>query len=72
MLKFNQVSRWTLAIFVGFSAVLLYTESSWLKAGQPGKHGMIATTERAVWHLHDGRLRYCIIRSAEIFCIEEK
>ena len=72
MFKSNQARAWALAIFFGFSAFLLYTESTWLKAGQPAKHGMIATTERAVWHLQDGRLRYCIIRSAEIFCIEEK
>ena len=72
MFKFNQTRQWALAIFLGFTAVLLYTETASLKAGQPAKHGMIATTERAVWHLQDGRLRYCIIRSAEIFCIEEK
>ena len=72
MFKFNQAKQWLLAIFFGVAAVLLYTETAWLKAGQPLKNGMIATTERAVWHLQDGRLRYCVIRSAEIFCIEEK
>ena len=63
---------WTLAIVVGVAAVLLYAQTSSLEAGQPAQQGMIATTKNAVWHLEDGRLRYCVIRSAEIVCVEEK
>jgi len=63
---------WTSAIVVGIAAVLLYSQTSSLEAGQPAKQGMIATTKNAVWHLENGRLRYCVIRSAEIVCVEEK
>ena len=32
----------------------------------------IATTKNAVWHLRNGKLRYCMIRSSEIVCVEEQ
>ena len=72
MFHVNQTKLWTSAIVVGIAAVLLYSHTSSLEAGQPAQHGMIATTDNAVWHLQDGRLRYCVIRSAEIVCVEEK
>ncbi len=72
MFSLKHASMLVFAIVLGFAAVFVYVNSSALQAGEPDNHEMIATTDKAVWHLKDGRLRYCIIRSSEIFCIQEK
>ncbi len=72
MFKVNQTRVLAAAIAVGVAAVALYAQTSALEAGEPDHREMIATTDKAVWHLKDGRLRYCMLRSSEIFCIEEK
>ena len=63
---------WGLFILIAIGAAVIHLQSAGVEADEPINREMIATTDKAVWHLKDGNLRYCIIRSSEIFCVEEK
>ena len=62
---------WSLVLLIGIGAAVIHLQPAGLEADEPVHREMIATTDKAVWHLKDGQLRYCIIRSSEIFCVEE-
>ena len=64
-------NQWGLALLIAVGAAVIHLQPVGLEADEPVHREMIATTDKAVWHLKDGKLRYCIIRSSEIFCIEE-
>ena len=63
MFNLKLTTPWGLVLLIAIVATAIHL--------QPAGLEMIATTDKAVWHLKDGQLRYCIIRSSEIFCIEE-
>ena len=60
-----------LVVLIAVGAAVIHLQPAGLEADEPVHREMIATTDKALWHLKDGKLRYCIIRSSEIFCIEE-
>ena len=64
-------NQWGLVLLIAIVAAVIHLQPAGLEADEPVHREMIATTDKAVWHLKDGKLRYCIIRSSEIFCIEE-
>ncbi len=64
MFNIKFTNQWGLVLLIAVGA-------AGLEADEPVHREMIATTDKALWHLKDGKLRYCIIRSSEIFCIEE-
>ena len=64
-------NQWGLVLLIAVGAAVINLQPVSLEADEPVHREMIATTDKAVWHLKDGKLRYCIIRSSEIFCIEE-
>ena len=64
-------NQWGLVLLIAVGAAVIHLQPVGLEADEPVHREMIATTDKAVWHLKDGNLRYCIIRSSEIFCIEE-
>jgi len=64
-------NQWGLVLLIAVGAAVIYLQPVGLEADEPVHREMIATTDKALWHLKDGKLRYCIIRSSEIFCIEE-
>ena len=64
-------TSWSLVLLIAIAAAVIYLQPAGLEADEPVHREMIATTDKAVWHLKDGKLRYCIIRSSEIFCVEE-
>ena len=64
-------NQWGLVLLIAVGAAVIHLQPVGLEADEPVHREMIATTDKAVWHLKDGKLRYCIIRSSEIFCIEE-
>ena len=64
-------NQWGLVVLIAVGAAVIHLQPVGLEADEPVHREMIATTDKAVWHLKDGKLRYCIIRSSEIFCIEE-
>ena len=68
-IKFN--NQWGLVVLIAVGAAVIHLQPAGLEADEPVHREMIATTDKALWHLKDGKLRYCIIRSSEIFCIEE-
>ena len=64
-------NQWGLVLLIAVGAAVIHLQPAGVEADEPIHREMIATTDKAVWHLKDGKLRYCIIRSSEIFCIEE-
>ena len=64
-------TSWSLVLLIAIGAAVIHLQPAGLEADEPVHREMIATTDKAVWHLNDGKLRYCIIRSSEIFCVEE-
>ena len=64
-------TSWSLVLLIAIGAAFIHLQPAGLEADEPVHREMIATTDKAVWHLKDGKLRYCIIRSSEIFCVEE-
>ena len=64
-------NQWGLVLLIAVGAAVIHLQPVGLEADEPVHREMIATTDKAAWHLKDGKLRYCIIRSSEIFCIEE-
>ena len=72
MFNIKVTNLWGLVLLIAVGAAFIYLQPTGLEADEPVHREMIATTDKAVWHLKDGQLRYCIIRSSEIFCIEEK
>ena len=64
-------NQWGLVLLIAVGAAVIHLQPGGLEADEPVHREMIATTDKAVWHLKYGKLRYCIIRSSEIFCIEE-
>ena len=64
-------NQWGLVLLIAVGAAVIHLQPVGLEADEPVHREMIATTDKAVWHLKVGKLRYCIIRSSEIFCIEE-
>ena len=71
MFNLKLTTPWGLLLLIAIVATAIHLQPAGLEADEPVYREMIATTDKAVWHLKDGRLRYCIIRSSEIFCIEE-
>ena len=71
MFNIKLPTPWSLVLLIGIGAAVIHLQPAGLEADEPVHREMIATTDKAVWHLKDGKLRYCIIRSSEIFCIEE-
>ena len=71
MFNIKFTNQWGLVLLIAVGAAFIYLKPAGLEADEPVHREMIATTDKAVWHLKDGKLRYCIIRSSEIFCIEE-
>ena len=71
MLNIKFKNQWGLVLLIAVGAAVIHLQPAGLEADEPVHREMIATTDKAVWHLKDGKLRYCIIRSSEIFCIEE-
>ena len=69
-IKFTK--QWGLVVLIAVGAAVIHLQPAGLEADEAVHREMIATTDKAVWHLKDGQLRYCIIRSSEIFCVEEK
>ena len=71
MLNLRLTTPWGLLLLIAIVATAIHLQPAGLEADEPVHCEMIATTDKAVWHLKDGQLRYCIIRSSDIFCIEE-
>ena len=71
MFNLKLTTPWGLVLLIAIVATAIHLQPAGLEADEPVHREMIATTDKAVWHLKDGKLRYCIIRSSEIFCIEE-
>ena len=71
MFNIKFTNQWGLVLLIAVGAAVIHLQPAGLEADEPAHREMIATTDKAVWHLKDGNLRYCIIRSSEIFCIEE-
>ena len=71
MFNIKFTTQWGLVFLLAIAAAVIHLQSAGLEADEPVHREMIATTDKAVWHLKDGQLRYCIIRSSEIFCVEE-
>ncbi len=71
MFNLKLTTPWGLVLLIAIVAIAIHLQPAGLEADEPVHREMIATTDKAVWHLKDGQLRYCIIRSSEIFCIEE-
>ena len=71
MFNIKFTNQWILILLIAVGAAVIHLQPAGLEADEPVHREMIATTDKAVWHLKDGRLRYCIIRSSEIFCVEE-
>ena len=71
MFNIKFTNLWGLVLLIAVVAAVIHLQPAGLEADEPVHREMIATTAKALWHLKDGKLRYCIIRSSEIFCIEE-
>ena len=71
MFNLKLTTPWGLLLLIAIVATAIHLQPAGLEADEPVHREMIATTDKAVWHLKDGKLRYCIIRSSEIFCVEE-
>ena len=71
MFNIKFTNLWGLVFLIAIGAAVIHLQPADLEAEEPVHREMIATTDKAVWHLKDGQLRYCIIRSSEIFCVEE-
>ena len=71
MFNIKFTNLWGLVLLIAVVAAVIHLQPAGLEADEPAHREMIATTDKALWHLKDGKLRYCIIRSSEIFCIEE-
>ena len=71
MFNIKFTTQWIFVFLIAIGAAVIHPQPAGLEADEPVHHEMIATTDKAVWHLKDGQLRYCIIRSSEIFCVEE-
>ena len=71
MFNLKLTTPWGLLLLIAIVATAIHLQPAGLEADEPVHREMIATTDKALWHLKDGKLRYCIIRSSEIFCIEE-
>ena len=71
MFNIKFTNLWGFVLLIAVGAAVIYLQPAGLEADEPVHREMIATTDKALWHLKDGKLRYCIIRSSEIFCIEE-
>ena len=71
MLNLRLTTPWGLLLLIAIVATAIHLQPAGLEADEPVHREMIATTDKALWHLKDGKLRYCIIRSSDIFCIEE-
>ena len=71
MFNIKFTNQWGLVLLIAVGAAVIQLQPAGLEADEPAHREMIATTDKALWHLKDGKLRYCIIRSSEIFCIEE-
>ena len=71
MFNIKFINQWGLVLLIAAGAAVIHLLPAGLEADEPVHREMIATTDKALWHLKDGKLRYCIIRSSEIFCIEE-
>ena len=71
MFNIKFTNQWGLVLLIAVGAAVIHLQSAGLEADESVHREMIATTDKALWHLKDGKLRYCIIRSSEIFCIEE-
>ena len=71
MFNIKFINQWGLVLLIAVGAAVIHLQPAGLEADEPVHGEMIATTDKALWHLKDGKLRYCIIRSSEIFCIEE-
>ena len=71
MFNLKLTTPWGLLLLIAIVATAIHLQPAGLEADEPVHREMIATTDKAVWHLKDGQLRYCIIRSSEIVCIEE-
>ena len=71
MFNIKFTNQWGLFLLIAVGAAFIHLQPAGLEADEPVHREMIATTDKAVWHLKDGKLRYCIIRSSEIFCVEE-
>ncbi len=71
MFNIKFTNLWGLVLLIAVGAAVIHLQPAGLEADEPFHREMIATTDKALWHLKDGKLRYCIIRSSEIFCIEE-
>ena len=71
MFNLKLTTPWGLVLLIAIVATAIHLQPAGLEADEPVHREMIATTDKALWHLKDGKLRYCIIRSSEIFCIEE-
>ena len=71
MFNIKFINQWSLVLLIAAVAAVIHLQPAGLEADEPVHREMIATTDKALWHLKDGKLRYCIIRSSEIFCIEE-
>ena len=71
MFNIKFTNQWGLVLLIAVGAAFIHLQPVGLEADEAVHREMIATTDKAVWHLKDGQLRYCIIRSSEIFCVEE-
>ena len=71
MFNIKFTNQWGLVLLIAVGAAVIHLQPAGLEADEPIHREMIATTDKALWHLKDGKLRYCIIRSSEIFCVEE-
>ena len=71
MFNIKFTNQWGLVLLIAVGAAVIHLQPAGLEADELTHREMIATTDKALWHLKDGKLRYCIIRSSEIFCIEE-
>ena len=72
MFNIKFITPWGVVLLIAVVVTAIHLQPAGLEADEPVHREMIATTDKAVWHLKDGKLRYCIIRSSEIFCVEEK
>ena len=58
MFNIKFITQWGLFLLIAIVAAAIHLQPVVLEADEPVHREMIATTDKAVWHLKDGQLRY--------------
>ena len=57
MFNIKFTNQWGLVLLIAVGAVFIHLQPAGLEADETVHREMIATTDKAVWHLKDGKLR---------------